>query len=158
MQVRVQQVTAAETHSLRRQVLRGGDPDSVVEFPGDDAEGALHLAAFDPAGGDTAGDTAGDMVGIATFFPSPYEGSPAYQLRGMAVVEEWQGRGIGSQLLAAGVERLRSIGVGLVWANGRDSALGFYERHGWKVVGEQFEYGPVRLPHHVVVLDLAASG
>lgn len=147
MQVSVRSLTAVSTHPVRRQVLRDGNPDSVVEFPGDDAPGALHLGAFDPA--------TDELVGVATFFPSPYDDRPdAYQLRGMAVVPEWQGRGVGAALLSEGVARLRTMGVPLVWANGRDVAIGFYERHGWKVVGDGFEYGPARLPHHVVVLPL----
>jgi len=147
MHVVVRRVTARQTHDLRRSVLRDGDPESVVVFPGDDDPGAIHLAAFDPAD-----DT---MVGIATFFPSPFEGRPAYQLRGMAVIPSLQGQGVGAQLLEAGVEAVRALGtVSLLWANGRDSALGFYERHGWKVVGDQFEYGPMRLPHHVVLTEL----
>lgn len=147
MHVRVEEVTAAETHDVRRLVLRGGKADSVVEFPGDDVAGALHLAAFDGPG---------PMVGVASFFPSPYmDWADAYQLRGMAVLPELQGTGVGSVLLAEGVARLRALGVPLVWANGRDSALGFYERHGWKVVGDGFEYGPMALPHHVVLLELS---
>ncbi len=150
MHVVVRSVTAVSTHGIRRAVLRDGNPDSVVVFPGDDDPGALHLAAFDA-------DT-DEMVGIATFFPSPFDGRPAYQLRGMAVVPSVQGQGVGAALLEDGVERLRAMGVGLVWANGRDSALGFYERRGWKVVGDQFLYGPADLPHHVVVFDLKATG
>lgn len=147
MQVRVKGVTAAETHPVRRLVLREGQADSVVEFPGDDLPGALHLAAF-------ADDEAGSMVGVATFFPSPLDGQAAFQLRGMAVLSELQGSGVGTLLLDEGVARLRAAGVPLVWANGRDSALGFYERRGWKVVGDGYEYGPMRLPHHLVVLAL----
>jgi GNAT superfamily N-acetyltransferase len=149
MQVRVREVTAAETHPVRRLVLREGRAESVVEFPGDDVAGALHLAAF-------ADDGAGPMVGVATFFPSPLpvDGRPAFQLRGMAVLPELQGSGVGTLLLDEGVARLREAGVPLVWANGRDSALGFYERRGWKVVGDGYEYGPMSLPHHLVTLAL----
>lgn len=152
MHVRVKEVTAPETHSLRRLVLREGRADSVVEFPGDDLPGALHLAAVPGEAEDGAG---GEVVGVASFFPSPLEGRPAFQLRGMAVLPELQGSGVGSLLLEEGVARLRAAGVPLVWANGRDSALGFYERRGWKVVGDGYEYGPMSLPHHLVVLQLS---
>ena len=52
------------------------------------------------------------------------------QLRGMAVDGGQQGRGIGAALLTAGVERAAARGATAVWANARDSALGFYLRHG----------------------------
>jgi GNAT superfamily N-acetyltransferase len=147
MQVKVTEVSAAETHGLRRRVLRAEAPEASVVFDGDDDAGALHLAA--------AAVDGGDLVGVASFFPSPYPGEPgAYQLRGMAVVPEVQGTGIGARLLAEGVARVRARGVPLLWANGRDSAVGFYERQGWKVVGDGFVYGPMKLPHHVVLLPL----
>jgi GNAT superfamily N-acetyltransferase len=146
MQVRVTEITAADTYPLRRQVLRPGFPESVIVFEGDDRRGAFHLGAFDESDA---------LVGIVTFFPSPFEGRDAWQLRGMAVVPGLQGTGVGRALLATGVARVRSAGATLLWANARDTALGFYERHGWKVVGDGFEYGPARLPHHVAVLDLA---
>jgi hypothetical protein len=41
----------------------------------------------------------------------------------------------------------------VVWAKARDTALGFYLRLGWVVVGEGFVYNG--LPHHTAVLDLA---
>ncbi|MDQ1445674.1 MAG: hypothetical protein QOI20_2138 [Acidimicrobiaceae bacterium] len=156
MQVHVIEVTAADTHSTRRLVLREGRSDSVVAFDGDDDPGAIHLAAVDHIDGDID-DIRTSIVGVATFFPSPCPPRPndvAYQLRGMAVLPEYQGRGVGASLLAAGVERVRAAGATLLWANARDSALGFYEGKGWKAEGDGFEYGPARLPHHVALLPL----
>ncbi|HEV7886430.1 MAG TPA: GNAT family N-acetyltransferase [Acidimicrobiales bacterium] len=157
--MKVTRVSAAETHEVRRRVLRADLPDSSVSFPGDDDAGAVHLAAWSgDGGGDGDGGEGGDeVVGVASFFPSPYEGrpdAPAWQLRGMAVVPAVQGQGVGSALLAEGVVAARAAGAAVLWANGRDSAVGFYERHGWKVVGDGFVYGPARLPHHVVLVDL----
>jgi predicted N-acetyltransferase YhbS len=154
MQVKVTEVSAEETHGLRRRVLRSRAPDSSVVFAGDDDAAAFHLAAVAVDGG--------DLVGVASFFPSPYDGPggpvlDAYQLRGMAVVPEVQGTGIGATLLAEGVARARAQGASVLWANGRDSALGFYERQGWKVVGDGFIYGPVKLPHHIVMREISSD-
>jgi predicted N-acetyltransferase YhbS len=149
MHVRVEEIEAGATHELRRRVLRAGDPASVVEFDGDRDPGAFHLGAFD--------DTAG-LVGVVTFLPNRWDerpGDAAFQLRGMAVDPAEQGAGIGRALLAAGLDRARAEGAQVVWAKGRDAVLGFYERLGWKVVGDGFVYGPMNLPHHVVVTELA---
>jgi len=150
MPFRIDVVPAEATHDLRRRVLRDNRPDTDVDFPEDSVEGAFHLAAFD-------GDT---MVGIASFSPepTPYRpGKRTWRLRGMAVEEPVRGRGVGSALLAAAMDRLRELGAEVVWANGRDTALGFYQRHGWQVVGDGFMMGEVRMPHHVVVLDLGTD-
>jgi len=51
-------------------------------------------------------------------------------------------------------DRARSGGNRLLWANGRDTALEFYIRIGFHVVGESFSDLVSQLPHHVVLLEL----
>jgi GNAT superfamily N-acetyltransferase len=81
---------------------------------------------------------------------------PARQLRGMAVAEDRQGQGIGTELLRAGVERCRDAGVAVVWARARLSAVDFYEAHGLAADGDVYDHpvGDGTLPHRTVVLDL----
>jgi GNAT superfamily N-acetyltransferase len=144
--VRVVELDAGATHDLRRRVLRAHLPGAGVEYPEDHVEGAVHLGVEDDAG---------RVVAAGTMFPEPTAhrpGTRAARLRGMAVQPDLQGRGVGARLLAALVQRARDDGYQVVWANGRDSALGFYRRHGWQVVGDGFE--SIGLPHHVVLLDL----
>jgi GNAT superfamily N-acetyltransferase len=145
MGVRVTEITETDTHGLRRKVLRDGRPDAVVEFPQDATPGCFHLGAFD-------GD---DLVGVATFFPEGTDlrpGARGVRLRGMAVDHDTQGKGIGRAILEAAAALLRLEEVDVLWAHGRDSALGFYQRLGWKVEGEGFEEND--RPHHMVLLDL----
>jgi GNAT superfamily N-acetyltransferase len=139
------EVPAETVRPLRLEVLRDGRADADVTFPTDDA--GFHLAALDDDGA---------VVGVTSLFPSPSALRPrrvAWQLRGMAVASAWQGRGVGLALLEEAVRRLRSLGVEVVWADGRDTALGFYEKAGWVVEGEGYVTG-IGLPHHTVVLDL----
>jgi GNAT superfamily N-acetyltransferase len=140
-------VPAADCHHLRRQVLRDGRADAAVAFPGDDDPAALHLAAL----------VGSHLIGVASFLPgtTPLRpGAPAVQLRGMAVEPAHQGTGIGTALMQTALDRLRSDGVAVLWANARDSALGFYEHLGMTVTGDGFRTADTGLPHHVVVLDL----
>jgi GNAT superfamily N-acetyltransferase len=128
-------------------VLRDGRHDVDLTFPEDEMEGSFHL-------GVQRGD---DIVAIGSFSPSPTDQRPGvktYQLRGMAVEEGLQGSGVGRMLLEAAADRMRAAGVEAVWANARDTALGFYEKLGWKVVGEGYHHGWRNMPHHFVVLDL----
>jgi GNAT superfamily N-acetyltransferase len=141
--LRVAEVDAAATHDLRRRVLRRGDPGVDVTFPEDARDGAFHLAALDDGGA---------VVGVGTFFPEPYDGRPAYRLRGMAVEPARQGSGAGRAVLDAGIARCRDAGAEILWANARDTALGFYGRAGMTVVGDGFD--SIGIPHHVVVLEL----
>jgi thiamine transport system ATP-binding protein len=141
---RVVELAPTATHGLRRAVLREGRADAAVTFDGDDDAGTLHLGVALPDG---------TLVAVSSWMwrPCPHEPGPRdRQLRGMAVDGSRQGGGFGADLLAAGVARARHDGAGAVWANARDSALGFYLRHGFEVVGDGFVDVATGLPHHVV--------
>lgn len=149
----IRPIRAADTHDLRRRVLRSGDPrPEVVRFAGDDRPDTVHLGAF----------ASGVLVGVATWMAEPVPadvpglaGRPGLRLRGMAVDPSWRGRGVGRVLLAAG---MAAAGDRPVWCHARDSAIGFYQRAGWRVVGEGFVTEATGLPHHLMVLAGAAPG
>jgi GNAT superfamily N-acetyltransferase len=141
--VELRRVPVDVVRPLRHAILRAGYPESESVYPADDLGDTIHLAAFD-------GD---EVVGTATLFPEPYEGRPAWRLRGMAVADGWRGRGIGSLLLEEVVGHVRESGGNLLWCNARTAALPFYLGHGFTTVGEEFlvAHG---VPHHLAVLDL----
>ena len=96
-------------------------------------------------------------VAVATFIPAPTPYRPeatTFQLRGMAVDPDRRGEGLGRVVLEAAADRMRTAGATAVWANARDTALGFYQRLGWQVVGEGYVHGPMDLPHHLAIFDL----
>ncbi len=142
-------IEAEQTHDLRRRVLRGGRSENLV-FPEDDRTGAFHLGARLAPGQPVAA--------VASFAPeaTPHRpGRLAVRVRGMATDPGCQGQGLGRRLIEEAVRRLRLDGVEVLWGNGRDSALGFYRRLGFDVVGDGFLAGPAGdMPHHVVLLDL----
>jgi GNAT superfamily N-acetyltransferase len=140
--VRVVELSAADTHDLRRRVLRVGTVTTSVDFDGDD--GAVHLGVMVDR----------DVVAVSSWFDRRHPDRPALagvQLRGMAVEPSLAGTGLGSLLLAAGVERMRSDGAGLVWARARDTALSFYTSRDFEVFGEGYVDLSTGLPHHDVI-------
>lgn len=142
--MRVVEVEPEATHDLRRRVLRSHQPGLPVENPQDRVPGAFHLAVLD-------GDV---VVAIASFAPQPFppDGRPAVRLRGMAVEPARQSQGLGGVLLDAAVDRLAHDGVATVWANARLPAVAFYERHGFRTVGDPFDEIGIR--HVLVVREL----
>lgn len=144
----VVEVSAAETHPLRTAVLRTGTPSGAVVLPGDDASGVVHLGVRDADGA---------LVAVSTWLPAPPppsagdDGGDGVQLRMMATAPAVRGEGAGAALLDAGVGRAFAGGADVVWANARDSALGFYTHHGFEVVGDGFVTAATGLRHHVIV-------
>jgi len=146
-ELQVVEVEAGDTHDLRRRLLRDSWAGAEVAFPEDEEPGAFHLGVIDDHDA---------LVAVASFSPeaTPHcPGTRAAKLRGMAVEPSVQRAGVGRRLLGVGVERLRADGFEVLWANGRDSALGFYRQLGWQVVGAGFRNAN-GIPHHVMMTKL----
>ncbi len=135
------EITAAETYALRQRVLRNNQAAAHLQWDGDNDPGTFHLGIRDGSG---------SIVAVSTWLSGP----SATQIRGMATDPALIGGGLGSRLLTAGIERCRSSGSTVVWANARVTAISFYERAGFTVVGAEFETPDTGLPHKVVRLTL----
>jgi GNAT superfamily N-acetyltransferase len=143
--VTIRPIPAQATHPLRQEVLRAGMPPEASIYPGDDDERTVHLGAFDPDGiGGIATLCARDRVAGQ----APYH-SPGMRFRGMAVAPVWQRKGVGGQLLAAVRQVARERGAKELWANARESAVGFYVKKGFRVVSSEFEIAGLG-PHSVI--------
>lgn len=70
------------------------------------------------------------------------------KLRQMAVQKNMQGMGIGESMMAFAENITRDRGYKILMMHARDTAIGFYEKYGYKVKGEQFV--EVNLNHHVM--------
>ncbi|MEO8107165.1 MAG: GNAT family N-acetyltransferase [Actinomycetes bacterium] len=143
MTIDVSRVEAEVVRPLRHSVLRAGSDPAESVYPADDLADTVHLAAVDSDA----------VVGTATTFPEPYEGRPAWRLRGMAVKDGYRGRGIGTALLTEVLAHVRGSGFDLLWCNARKPALTFYEDHGFVLVGEEFLAGG-GVPHFLAVCHL----
>lgn len=119
-----------EVIELRHAILRTGLPRELAYFDGDDEPTTHHVVA----------ERHGKIVGCATVLRRPWNGAPAWQVRGMAVAPELRGRGVGAMLLEE-LERIvaRDVKPSLqLWCNARVPARRFYEQHGWVVASDEF--------------------
>jgi ribosomal protein S18 acetylase RimI-like enzyme len=67
----------------------------------------------------------------------------------MAVERLRQGEGFGRMLMTGLLQELCERGVEVAWANGRDTAQGFYEAMGFTIVQGSAHLSPsTGLPHH----------
>jgi predicted GNAT family N-acyltransferase len=135
--------TVAEILPLRHRILRAGLPFETACFDGDDDESTRHYAAVSGL----------EPVCCLSLMPSEWEGRPAWQLRGMATAAAVQGRGLGRRLLERAVtEAWRDEPSRILWCNARTSAIGFYEKLGWRVVSAPFDV-PTAGPHVKMLLE-----
>ena len=145
--VEIRQVRVTDILGLRMAVLRDGTPSQNPRYPEDDDADVVHLAAI----------REGEVIATSTWLPRPWglePEAPATQLRGMAVAKAHQSSGIGGVLLHAGIDRAIDAGSRFVWARARDTAIRFYEKNGFTVVGDQFMDDATGVGHHLVMLDI----
>ncbi|MGH8671914.1 MAG: GNAT family N-acetyltransferase [Burkholderiales bacterium] len=106
-----------------------------LEWDGLDAE-AQHALAY---------TVAGLAIGTARLLSDGHIGR-------MAVLKPWRHRGVGTALLDALLELAKRNGLSKVFLNAQEHAVGFYEKHGFRVHGETFM--DAGIPHFAMTLDL----
>ena len=138
-EIEIKRITAADTHDIRHVMLQPGRPREDCDFSDDSILGTFHLGAF----------WEGRHVGITTVYHKDNETVFAavpeiqrdkmYQLRGMATLPEYQGRGIGRALLEEACRSVRELHGELLWINARTVAVPFYEVNSFTLLGDEFE-------------------
>ena len=139
-------IQVEDTLPIRNEILRDGKLSlEQCRFPGDEDPESFHLGYFVDE----------KLVCIATFHPSGYKdfSGKAYQLRGMATLAAYQGKGIGNQLVNFAIVYLRGRQVNYLWCNGRVPAIKFYLSLGFEPVTAIFEI-PGTGPHRVLYLKI----
>ncbi|RYG27411.1 MAG: GNAT family N-acetyltransferase [Chitinophagaceae bacterium] len=127
----IKEIPSVETFTVRHPVLRPGKPLETCRFDGDDLTTTTHFGLFEDA----------DMRGVASLFRNSHPGfreDRQFQLRGMAVLEDYQGFGYGRQLVGICEDQARRAAGELIWFNARENAIGFYETLGYRITGKAF--------------------
>lgn len=140
-------ITEEAGRPLRWTYLRPGSATGGSIY--DPAADAFHVGVFDQ-------DT---LVGSVSLLSEDQAGGVTpgtWRLRGMVTHPDWRGREVGTRALAFALAELQRLGAGLVWCDGRTSALRFYHRHGFQTVGEEFET-PGTGPHYRLIRSLGTA-
>lgn len=95
----------------------------------------IHIASYDDD----------EMLGCCMLTPLDND---TVQLRQMAVPDKLQGKGIGASIMSFAETLARDKGYKKIVMHARDTAIGFYEKFGFKQKGTTFL--EVNLPHHVM--------
>lgn len=139
-------VSAEEILPVRNQVLRNGKLSlNECRFPSDGKPNAFHLGNFEE-------DV---LVSIGSFHPQNVENYAGlgYQLRGMATLPGFQGKGKGNQLLNFAIVYLRGQQANYLWCNARKVAVNFYKSIGFEIISDEFDVPGIG-PHYVMYLKI----
>lgn len=118
--------------NLRHKVLRNGYPIEEVMFKEDELISSRHYAMICNE----------KIIACITLLESEFDSQPAWQLRAMAVEEEYRGSGLGSELLDFAIKDIKQDSVlKNIWCNSRVTSKGFYKKFGFQEIGENFVFG-----------------
>jgi len=118
----IRNISWEQTIPLRHNVLWPKKPPEYCHVEGD--QDALHFGVF----------TNDELVCVA----SVYLKSDKARLRKFATKTDYQGQGIGSQMLKFILHSLKNTEAKVFWCDARESALSFYQRFGMQPYGERF--------------------
>ena len=127
----IKKISSTETYPVRHEVLRKGKPIETCQFKGDDDENTVHFGLF----------LKDKLVGIISVFKENnnlFPESNQFQIRGMAVLEAFQGKGFGAELVKKAENHCISLNTDLIWFNAREKAVPFYEKLNYKITGDSF--------------------
>ena len=131
-EIKVKKITYLDTFPVRSAVLRQGKPIETCFFLGDGAEDTTHFGLFKD----------NKLIGVASIFKfnnEYFEQKNQFQLRGMAVLNEYQGFGFGNIILEEVCKFVITKNTDVLWFNARENAVRFYKNFGFSTFGNSFE-------------------
>ena len=138
----VKKIPVEETYPIRLAVLRPNKTLKDCIFTHDEDKSTFHLGVFV--------DDQLACIGSFYFQKHPYfKEEDQCQLRGMATLHEYQGKGLGTMLLRKAFEIFLDNGIELFWCNARTSAMPFYQKLELVTIGGEFEVPEIG-PHYVM--------
>lgn len=127
----IKKINSIDTYLVRHEVLRKGKPIETCQFKGDDDGNTVHFGLYQKD----------RLIGIISIFKEKNElfsEINQLQIRGMAVLEEFQGKGFGSELVKEAENHCISLNTNLIWFNARENAVPFYKKLGYATIGDSF--------------------
>lgn len=130
-EITIKPISAETARQIRKTVLRPDQPYETTKYPLDYDPDTLHVGTY----------LDGELVGVMTVnreAPPGLQNHSAWRMRGVAVAEKVRGSGYGRRMAQFCLDYVSQRGGELIWANGRTTALSFYQALGFQARGEEF--------------------
>lgn len=138
----IKEIGTHETFPVRHAVLRPGKPIESCSFDGDNLETTHHYGLFND----------GKVIGVITIMENKSQNfleQIQFQIRGMAILEQFSKKGYGQELLLYAENQIKALKGELIWFSARETAVGFYQKSGYEISGSLFEI-PAVGPHYIM--------
>lgn len=127
----IKKINSIDTYPVRHEVLRKGKPIETCQFKGDDDENTVHFGLYQNE----------QLIGVVSIFREKnvlFSETTQFQIRGMAVLKEFQGNGFGAELVKEAENYCVNLNTNLIWFNAREKAVEFYKKLGYAIIGDSF--------------------
>lgn len=118
----IEQIPPYIVWPIRHQVMYPDMDFDTIKLPED--ENGMHLGLYEN----------GKLISVVSLFSDGRE----LQFRKFATLNEFQGKGYGSQLLKFVIDEAKQQGCTRLWCNARTNASGFYQKFGFEATRVRF--------------------
>ena len=143
---KIQNISSTATFLIRHPVLREGKPLESCNFDGDDLPTTNHFGLFVDK----------NLIGVVSLFKNKntiFNTQNQFQIRGMAVLPEFQRKGFGEDLVKHCETFVKNQNDITIWFNARESAVPFYEKLGYNKIGNPFSVADIGL-HYLMKKEI----
>lgn len=144
---KIKEITSADTFSVRHPVLREGKPIQTCSFEGDNLSSTKHFGLF-------VDENLTAVVSVFQNNNSIFNTQNQFQIRGMAVLKDFQRKGFGEELVLYCEDYIKSQNGKLIWFNARENAITFYRKLGYEILGNGFVIENVGI-HYIMKKEIA---
>lgn len=142
----VRKIEPEMTYTLRHMVLRPNQSVEDSKYDTDHEDHSFHVGAFYQE----------KLISVASFIIDKNPDFPIerqYRLRQMATLEDYRKLGAGREVVHFAEHILKQLGFDFLWCKGRTTVQKYYEKLGFNVHGDVFDYPPIG-PHIVMYKKL----
>ncbi len=143
---KIQNISSTDTFTVRNLVLRIGKPIESCKFDGDNLPTTKHFGLFINE----------KLVGVVSVFKNKnaiFNIENQFQIRGMAVLPEFQKNGFGKDLVNHCEEHIKNKNRTLIWFNARENAVPFYKNLGYNKLGNPFSIADIGI-HYLMKKEI----
>lgn len=140
------EITIEVVYAIRHLVLRKGKPIESCHFDGDKFTTTKHFGI----------EFENKIVGVVSLYELKnelFKENIQFQIRGMAILEEFHKKGFGKLLIHEVETYCKGNNADLIWFNAREKAVPFYKKSDYLILNEPFNIKDIGL-HYVMFKKL----